>query len=103
MVKPKKGVDAGEHPPITPVKSASRSSLGDWEWKLYNFISRNFLASISHDAVYDQVKVLFQVGNSDSIVETFKLKGNILVEHGFLEVMPWVLQSDKEIPVFRVG
>lgn len=53
MVKPKKGVDAGDHPPITPVKSASRSSLGDWEWKLYNFISRNFLASISHDAVYD--------------------------------------------------
>ena len=25
MVKPKKGVDAGDHPPITPVKSASRS------------------------------------------------------------------------------
>lgn len=59
MVKPKKGVDAGDHPPITPVRSASKGSLGDREWKLYNFISRNFLASISPDAIYDEVKVWF--------------------------------------------
>ena len=53
MVKPKKGVDAGDHPPITPVKSASRASLGEREWKLYNFITRNFFGSISPDASYD--------------------------------------------------
>jgi len=27
--KPKKGVDAGDHPPITPVRQASRSELSD--------------------------------------------------------------------------
>lgn len=58
-VNPKKGVDAGDHPPITPVKSASRDDLYDREWKLYNFIARNFFASISPDATYDQVKVTF--------------------------------------------
>ena len=51
--KPKKGVDAGDHPPITPVKSAARAQLGEREWKLYQFISRNFLGSISSDAIYD--------------------------------------------------
>lgn len=53
LVKPKKGVDAGDHPPITPVKSASRDSLGDREWRLYNFIARTFFGSISRDATYD--------------------------------------------------
>jgi len=53
MVKPKKGVDAGDHPPITPVKSAFKGDLRDHEWKLYNFIARNFFGSISRDAVYD--------------------------------------------------
>jgi DNA topoisomerase-3 len=57
--KPKKGVDKGDHPPITPVKSATKSELGGWEWKLYDFITRNFLGCISSDAKYDEVKVLF--------------------------------------------
>jgi DNA topoisomerase-3 len=59
MRKPKKGVDAGDHPPITPVKSASKGELRDREWKLYSFISRNFLGSIAADASYDSVRVLF--------------------------------------------
>jgi hypothetical protein len=36
-------------------------------------------------------------------VENFKLKGNILVEHGFLEIMPWLLAADKEIPTYKLG
>ena len=51
--KPKKGTDAGDHPPITPVKSAGKNDLYDREWRLYNFITRNFLACISEDAIYD--------------------------------------------------
>lgn len=55
--KPKKGVDAGDHPPITPVKSATKTQLGEREWRLYKFITRNFLGCISQDALYDQVNV----------------------------------------------
>jgi len=32
---PKKGVDAGDHPPITPVKAATKEDLNDGEWILY--------------------------------------------------------------------
>ncbi len=53
LAKPKKGVDAGDHPPITPILSASRGDLSDREYKLYSFITRTFLGSISEDAVYD--------------------------------------------------
>jgi DNA topoisomerase-3 len=68
--KPKKGVDAGDHPPITPVRSGTKDSLGDREWKLYSFITRTFLGCISDDAVYDQVKIMVQIGG-----ESFKIKG----------------------------
>jgi len=49
------------------------------------------------------VKVLFKVSNSNGTDEFFKLKGSILVEEGFLEVMPWLLAGDKEIPIYKVG
>lgn len=99
LSKPRKGVDNGDHPPITPVLSASKNELGDREWKLYSFITRTFLGSISEDAVYDQVRVLFQVGPN----EQFKLKGNILRKPGFLEVMNWQGITDKEIPLYAKG
>jgi len=68
--------------------------LGDREWKLYQFITKTFLGSISDDAVYDEVRVLFSVGP----IEAFKLKGTVLKKPGFLEIMTWQTTSDKEIP-----
>ena len=44
----------------------------------------NFLGCISKDAVYDSVKTVLMIGE-----EKFKLKGQILIESGFLDVMPW--------------
>ena len=32
---PKQGTDAGDHPPITPVKAASEGELKDRELKVY--------------------------------------------------------------------
>lgn len=47
---------------------------------------------------------MFRVSNSAGTTEEyFKLKGNILLEEGFLEIMPWLVASDKEIPLFKVG
>lgn len=63
--------------------------MGSREWKLYEFITRNFLGCISNDAIYDAVKVNFVVGE-----EEFKLKGQILIEPGFLDIMPWHKMSD---------
>ena len=38
------------HPPIHPVKAAARGQMTDEEWKVYDLISRHFLASCSKDA-----------------------------------------------------
>jgi DNA topoisomerase-3 len=82
--KPKKGADAGDHPPITPVRSANRGELSDREWRVYSYITRSFLGCISRDAIYDAVAVMFETGG-----EQFTLKGKVLLDPGFLEIMHW--------------
>jgi hypothetical protein len=44
--KPRKGNDAGDHPPITPMKLASRNDLDGDAWKLYDYITRHFIATV---------------------------------------------------------
>jgi len=44
--RPKKGHDAGDHPPITPMKAATEAELGHEAWKLYDYITRHFIGSV---------------------------------------------------------
>ncbi len=47
------GTDVGDHPPITPVRAATEEELGGGDaWRLYDFVARHFLGSVSPDAVY---------------------------------------------------
>lgn len=42
------GTDAGDHPPITPVRAATSDELGGGEaWLIYEYVARHFLASLS--------------------------------------------------------
>jgi DNA topoisomerase-3 len=96
--RPKKGHDAGDHPPITPVRAANRGELLDHEWKVYSFIARSFLGCVSSDATYDSVAVVF-----DAAGEVFKLAGRILLHAGFLEIMTWHNGADIDVPDFKVN
>ena len=95
--KPRKGADVGDHPPITPVKSATSEMLGDREWKLYEYIARNFLATISKSATFDARTVVFGIGG-----EEFKLRGKIMKDPGFLEVCPWLSVNDVKVGKYKV-
>jgi len=44
--RPKKGHDAGDHPPITPMKHATRNELDGDSWRLYDYITRHFIATV---------------------------------------------------------
>ncbi|GBN95183.1 DNA topoisomerase 3-beta-1, partial [Araneus ventricosus] len=46
MTRPRKGHDAGDHPPITPMKLATRNELDADSWKIYDYISRHFIATV---------------------------------------------------------
>ena len=43
----RKGSDAGDHPPITPMRSATEGELGGDAFRLYDYITRHFIGTVS--------------------------------------------------------
>ena len=45
--KPRKGHDAGDHPPITPMRAATRNELDGDSWKIYDYVRYNCIPIFS--------------------------------------------------------
>lgn len=78
------GTDVGDHPPITPVVMATEADLDTDSWRIYDYVARHFLGSVSPDCVYRRMKASFSCAG-----ETFSATGMIPVRPGFTAVMPW--------------
>lgn len=50
--KPRVGTDAGDHPPITPMRSATEDMLGRDAWRLYQYVCQHFIGTVSPDCKY---------------------------------------------------
>uniref|UniRef100_A0AAR2M594 DNA topoisomerase n=1 Tax=Pygocentrus nattereri TaxID=42514 RepID=A0AAR2M594_PYGNA len=97
--RPRKGADAGDHPPITPMRSASESELGSDGWRLYEYITRHFIATVSHDCKYLQTTITFRIGT-----EGFSCTGKALISAGFTEIMPWQgIPLEEALPACEKG
>lgn len=96
--KPKKGKDVGDHPPITPMKPASDNELDGDELRIYDYITRHFIATLSTDCRYQSTTITFSVGS-----ETFSYTGNALIEAGYTEIMHWqAFGKDEYVPQVNV-
>jgi DNA topoisomerase-3 len=62
--QPKHGIDNGDHPPITPVRSADQTSIGGNKWRVYEYITRHFIATVSQDCSYEHTSVHFLIGEA---------------------------------------
>ncbi|XP_047004194.1 DNA topoisomerase 3-beta-1 [Schistocerca americana] len=97
--KPRKGHDAGDHPPITPMKLANKGDLDNDAWRLYDYITRHFIATVSRDCKYLSTTVAFSIGT-----EIFTCTGKTLLDPGYTTIMHWqALGKDEIIPDFTVG
>nr|XP_014337517.1 PREDICTED: DNA topoisomerase 3-beta-1 [Bos mutus] len=97
--RPRKGHDAGDHPPITPMKSATEAELGGEAWRLYEYITRHFIATVSHDCRYLQSSVSFRIGP-----ERFTCTGKTVISPGFTEIMPWQsVPLEESLPTCQKG
>eukprot|EP00939_MAST-03C_sp_MAST-3C-sp1_P002707 g2707.t1 len=79
----RRGVDAGDHPPITPVGTCAGAHLGHRERKLYDMIVRHFLASVSPDCAYVRSEASFACGQ-----ELFDASGVEIIDPGYTELLP---------------
>ncbi|KAL1990600.1 hypothetical protein VTN49DRAFT_6439 [Thermomyces lanuginosus] len=87
------------HPPIHPVSGAGSEALSFEERKVYEFITRRFLACCSDDAKGQTSEVEIQYGD-----EEFHAKGLIVLERNYLDVYiydKW--ESSQKLPTFEVG
>ncbi|KAH9649478.1 DNA topoisomerase [Citrus sinensis] len=93
--KPRSGTDAGDHPPITPMRSATEDMLGKDAWRLYSYVCQHFLGTVSPDCKYIRTKVKFSMG-----AEFFHCVGQHVTVQGFTYIMPWLAINEKKIPQF---
>lgn len=99
LQRAKKGVDHGDHPPITPMASAHRErDLTGSEWRLYEYITCHFIATVCPDATIENQTILYEIGGED-----FASNGSALKEPGFLEVMTWHRPADKYMASVKLG
>ncbi|NTW28704.1 MAG: DNA topoisomerase I [Coriobacteriia bacterium] len=87
-----------DHPPIHPTGAGNPEKLKAEEWKLYNLVSRRFLATLSSSATIEGTKVTIDVAG-----EPFVAKGDILVSPGFRAIYPYGLKKDEQLPVLNQG
>lgn len=93
MNSPRKGSDAGDHPPITPMKLASRNELdGGDTWRVYDYIVRHFLGTISRDLKYRLTTTKFKIGT-----ELFTNTSSVLIDPGYTKVMTWQAFNKNEV------
>lgn len=72
--------------------------FGD-EARVYDFVTRRYLASIGYDATYIKTKVTFQFDSVYSV----QVEGMILQEKGYLEAADWEGFEHSELGEYRIG
>ena len=86
------------HPPIHPTKSIANAQLGAKEQKVYEFITRRFLACVSKNAKGKGTTVEIDIAN-----ERFEANGLVVLEKNYLDVYPYEKWETHTIPKYTVG
>ena len=91
-----RGVDVGDHPPITPC-SKNPSNLTRDMSRLYEFICLHYIATLSNDAEYEDRLYTFMLGD-----EIFEESSKRLVKEGFIHVFKHKKQEQNcNFPEFK--
>lgn len=84
------------HPPIHPTAHANGLS-GD-EKKVYDYVTKRFLASCATDARGEETTVMLDIGG-----EKFQASGLVVHELNYLRIFTYDKWSEKEIPLMEQG
>lgn len=99
FTSPRQGKDCGDHPPITPTKVGSRNDFEGDTWRVYDFIVRYFIGTLSRDLKFKCTTTKFSIDD-----ESFSNTSNILIDPGYTRVMTWQAMSKESLATpFKVG
>src|SRR5918997_561854 len=87
-----------DHPPIYPTGHATKESMRDDQWRVYQLVVRRFLATLS-----EQAKTLRTTLRFDSGGEPLVTGGTVVTEEGWLGVYPYSRRADEELPNLSEG
>ena len=87
-----------DHPPIHPTGAADPDKVTGQHWKIYNLVSRRFLATLSDPAVIEGTKATIEVAS-----EPFMARGDVLVVPGYRAVYPYGMKKDEQLPALAEG
>src|ERR687893_79549 len=87
-----------DHPPVYPTGYASKNSLRDDQWKIYQLVVRRFLATLSAPAKTLRTTVRLESGG-----EPLVAGGTVVTKEGWLGVYPYSRRADEEIPDLSEG
>ena len=87
-----------DHPPIHPAGPATREAIGEDAFRIYELVLRRFLATLSPDAEWKTMKILFVAGG-----EEYTATGGQLVEPGWHTVYPFSEAKEVILPAFVTG
>ncbi|KAF0852953.1 mitochondrial DNA topoisomerase III [Andalucia godoyi] len=99
FIRPREGrSNDNAHPPIHPTKFTTDFE-NDNERKVYELVTRHFLACCSQDAIGSETVVQCIVADT----ETFSASGLIIEQRNFLEVYIYESWSNRVMPAFEQG
>ncbi|TRO54165.1 DNA topoisomerase I [Candidatus Bathyarchaeota archaeon] len=97
-LKPRQGKkDDPAHPAIHPTGATPRR-LSDRERRVYDLITRRFLACLAEPAVTENLAYDVDVGG-----HIFSLRGSVTTRRGWLDYYPYVKKMDQRLPELEVG
>ena len=90
--------DGHDHPPIHPIKAASKDEVEKSvrmpdAWKVYDLITRHFLANLMPPAVFEKTRLEIHV-----VDEIFDTSGSVMKDAGWLAAYPFENKNDKLLP-----
>jgi DNA topoisomerase-3 len=95
------GHDDQAHPPIHPLKSVDLASLeNDDERKIYEMVTRHFLACCSKNAKGHATDMTVEVPAGG---ESFKASGLVIIERNWLDIYPWEKWYASKVPALNMG
>ncbi len=87
-----------DHPPIYPIKPATKKQLKGREWKIYELILRRFLVTVSPPG-----KALTRDVRLEIESEVFESKGYEVIERGWMKYYPYFQPKENRVPELSQG